>query len=99
MATYYISPTGNNNDAGSYASPWAPTAVQSTTKFTAGDTVVFKEGLYEYSGASGVPWLLLYKSGTAGNPVVITSETKWGAILDCKDLAQYAFMVKSVGTQ
>lgn len=52
-ANYYVSPSGNNNNPGTFAEPWALTAVCRATRsatpmsaLSAGDTVWFRGGRY-----------------------------------------------------
>ena len=46
MATYYISTTGDNADAGSEAAPWL-TLEYASANIAAGDTVLIEDGTYE----------------------------------------------------
>jgi hypothetical protein len=49
----------------------------------AGDTIIVKAGVYGSNGVgiSGFP-VQINKAGTAAAPIVLKSETKWGAVLD-----------------
>jgi hypothetical protein len=47
MATYYISPTGNNGNSGTYASPWA-TLAYAYTNSTTDDTIFFMNGTHTW---------------------------------------------------
>ena len=67
MATYYISPTGNNGNPGTIGSPWA-TLQYAMSNVVAGDTVYLRGGTYAVTSAQGItsnPGLV----GTALNPI------------------------------
>ena len=73
-ATYYVAPTGSDNNAGTEAAPFASMA-KGQSVAAAGDTVYFKGGTYAYdkgtttcsSGTATVSGVVLSKSGSAGN--------------------------------
>lgn len=76
-ATWYLSPTGNDTTGdGSEGNPWFSPAKarRSNSSIAPGDTVIFKNGTYNYSadqcnlGYSGVD------GGTAGNPITYRAE-------------------------
>ncbi len=72
-ATYYVSPTGSDGNAGSEALPFASIA-KAQTVVTAGDTVYFRGGTYAYtkgttacaSQTASISGVELSKSGSAG---------------------------------
>jgi len=65
-ATYYISPTGNNTNPGTQASPWQ-TIVKANGTFAAGDIVLF-EGGQTFTGT-----LTPASSGTSANRITFGS--------------------------
>jgi MYXO-CTERM domain-containing protein len=73
-ATYYVAPTGSDNNAGTETAPFA-TMAKGQSAASAGDTVYFKGGTYAYnkgtttcsSGTATISGVVLNKSGTAGN--------------------------------
>src|ERR1035437_9778346 len=68
-ATYYISPTGNDNNSGTQAQPWA-TYPQAVSVVVAGDTVLVQSGIY--SAAANANWygsLVLVASGASNAPI------------------------------
>jgi hypothetical protein len=75
-ATYYVAPSGNDNNAGTEAAPFASMA-KGQSVAVAGDTVYFKGGTYSYSkgtttcssGTATISGVVLSKSGSAGNPI------------------------------
>jgi hypothetical protein len=64
---YYISPTGDDGDAGTYASPWA-TIQHAIATVVAGDTVYIREGTYNITSSGGISFAT-GNDGTAGNPI------------------------------
>lgn len=67
MATYYISPTGNDiTGSGTIGSPWV-SLTKVWTVVAAGDTVYLRGGTYTLS----TQWYLNGTSGTAGNRINI----------------------------
>ncbi len=68
--TYYVSPTGNDNNVGtSISTPWKTIDKVNTKRYTflPGDQILFeRNGTYRGS-------LLIGSSGAAGNPIVISS--------------------------
>lgn len=70
-ATYYVSPTGNNANPGTLASPWR-TPGYGSRKLKAGDTLVILGGNYTLSAYDDD--ILDPPSGTAANWVVIRGE-------------------------
>jgi hypothetical protein len=66
-ATYYISPTGNNNNAGTLAAPWQTIAKANGNSFVAGDIVLF-EGGQTFTGT-----LTPARNGTSTNRITFGS--------------------------
>jgi hypothetical protein len=69
---YYISATGNDNNNGSIENPWlslekVSAALAGDGFIQAGDSILFK------SGDTFLGRLVCYRSGNAGNPIVISS--------------------------
>lgn len=70
---YYISTTGNNSNAGTFASPWATWAKLETVTLLPGDTVYIRGGTYRSEKGNSVSVHVRWnsKNGTAGNPICI----------------------------
>jgi hypothetical protein len=64
-ANYYVSPTGNNSNAGSKDQPFA-TIAKGQTAAVAGDTVFFRGGDYKFVSSSDEIGITLNKSGSSG---------------------------------
>lgn len=75
-ATYYVSPTGNNSNPGTYDQPWQ-TITYATNKMSGGDTLILKNGTY-----IGTANRISPPSGSAGNYTIIKAENDWKAIID-----------------
>src|ERR1700686_3461860 len=60
-ATFYVSPSGNDNNGGSAASPWR-TFQNAFNRANGGDTVLFADGTYSETPT-------LSRSGSAGSPI------------------------------
>ena len=67
-ATYYVAPTGNNNNAGTLDAPFA-TMARGQQAAVAGDTVYLRGGSYEFSSNSEANGVSLNKSGSSGKPI------------------------------
>jgi hypothetical protein len=75
-ATYYVSPTGNDSNAGTQAAPWQ-TFAKAQSVAVADDTVYFRSGSYLFTAGLNscasmtdtVNVITLNKSGTAGKPI------------------------------
>ncbi len=63
-ATYYVSPTGDDNDPGSELSPWR-TIAASVNRLSAGDTLYMREGTYYESNIN------VTCTGTEQSPITI----------------------------
>jgi hypothetical protein len=72
--TYYVSPTGNDRNPGTRAQPWQ-TVKKAATTATAGDTVVFEDGVYDI-GDGQSEW----SSGLPGREIVFRAEHSRQAI-------------------
>jgi hypothetical protein len=83
---YYISPSGSDSNAGTQASPWAITSINTKQSTYAGKRVGLLSGTYSLSGLYNagdysIPALSI-APGTASNPTVIAAVTPRQAILD-----------------
>lgn len=70
-ATYYVSPTGNDKNAGTLTSPWK-TIQKAANTVTAGNTVIVQPGVYKERVKFAVS---PNHSGTVSNPVIFKSST------------------------
>lgn len=94
MATRYISPTGNNANAGTTGSPWR-TLQYGADQVFAGDTLILKDGTYPSEGVvtggdgdgNNYSVAILHNSGTRLQPITIRAENRHAAILDAENLA------------
>lgn len=68
MATYYISPDGDDGDAGTLEEPWL-TLGKAVTTAAEGDTCIFLPGVYREVGGVTVT-----NAGTSGNPIVFMGD-------------------------
>jgi hypothetical protein len=68
-ADFYVSPTGNDANAGTSGAPWQTIAKVNGHAFAAGDRVLFQGG-QTFSGSLGFD---ASDAGTAASPVVVTS--------------------------
>ena len=64
--TYYLSPTGNDNNTGSISSPWW-TINRAWAAVSPGDTIYMRGGTYTYT----IQQYLTGKNGSAGNSIKI----------------------------
>jgi hypothetical protein len=86
---YYISPTGSDGNAGTSASPWALTALNTKRSTYAGKRVGVLPGTYScltlvggsYTGSFDTPAFCI-AGGSASSPTVIQSTTPLGAVLN-----------------
>ena len=82
MATYYVATTGNDNNPGTEAEPFA-TPQKAASTVGPGDTVIFEDGVYT-SHTSG-DWnanMEIVASGTANNWITFKARNKHQAIFD-----------------
>lgn len=92
---FYISPTGNDGNVGSLASPWAITSLQSgnanRTHMTAGTKIGLLSGTYNVAGLVGAgdftTPLFDMPAGTTSAPVIIQSVVPRGAIVQYQNFA------------
>ena len=64
--TYYVSTTGDDNNVGSLAQPWA-TLTKGISVAIAGDTVFIRGGIYNLTSKYGIT--IASRSGTASDPI------------------------------
>src|ERR1700687_2415418 len=82
-ATYYVATTGSDSNPGTLASPFRHLTTAAATATQPGDTVIVMDGTYDNEGivAPNVV-VILYYSGTAGNPITFRAQNRGKAILD-----------------
>src|SRR6202171_2226293 len=82
-ATYYVSTTGSDSNPGTLASPFRHLTTAAATATQPGETVIVMDGTYDNEGivAPNVV-VILYYSGTAGNPITFRAQNRGKAILD-----------------
>ena len=92
--TYYVAVNGNDNNSGTFTSPFA-TWQKGFSTVTAGDTLYIRGGTYKPVGTNTNNVYLGYvgayingKSGTAANPIVVRSYKNEVPILDCINMRQ-----------
>ena len=91
--TYYVSPSGNNNNAGTLNSPWATWGhAFNSTAVRPGDTVYFRGGVYQmtsdnlaypYTNGSGYNFS---RNGTSDNYICYFAYPGEIPILDCSNI-------------
>ena len=69
--TYYVDPSGNDNNPGTQAQPWR-TIVYAETRVSPGDTVLVGDGVYREK-------VIITRSGTPDNYIVFKSLNRHGA--------------------
>ena len=70
---YFVSPSGNETNAGTELSPWASIGT-ALSNISGGDTVTLMPGTYAEA-------VVIEVSGTADSPTVLRSQRKWEAII------------------
>ena len=83
-ATYYVSPSGDNGNAGSSAAPWK-TLSYSSANMSGGDTLILKDGTYTNENNDN---RLEPPSGTSGNYTIIKAENDYQATIDGSDIPE-----------
>ncbi|WP_409342822.1 right-handed parallel beta-helix repeat-containing protein [Paenibacillus sp. MBLB4367] len=68
--TYYVSPNGNDTNAGTESAPWK-TLKKAAATLQAGDTAIFNDGEYISNTA-----ITFANNGTAGEPITIKAKNK-----------------------
>ena len=92
--TYYVSSIGNNNNPGTFTSPWR-TISYGVAHLTAGDTLYIRGGTYQ-------EMVEIVVDGTASNPIIISGYPGEAVIVDGKGNTLPAhgsghYLVKIVG--
>jgi Abnormal spindle-like microcephaly-assoc'd, ASPM-SPD-2-Hydin/Protein of unknown function (DUF1565) len=82
---YYVSPTGNDANSGSAASPWK-TIQHAASVVTVGYTVHVAPGTYTEQ-------VTISNSGTASSHIRFISDTKWAALMRGTSVCRGAFFV------
>jgi hypothetical protein len=72
--THYVSPSGNDLNAGTSSAPWR-TIQKAANTVVAGDTVILMNGTYEE------PSINMARGGTALAPVTFKAQNKWQAVI------------------
>jgi hypothetical protein len=86
---YYIGPSGSDANAGTQASPWAITAINTKRSSYAGKRVGLMDGTYNinslYTGLNqnGYDPALCVQGGSANSPTVIQAVNLGQAVIDC----------------
>lgn len=96
-ATYYISPTGNNNNSGSILTPWKTweriSAPRYNTILRPGDFVYIRGGNYSSphytSGDDGVACYWQYINGNVAQWITIQNYPGEHPIFDCSNMTPY----------
>ncbi|GAB3544337.1 right-handed parallel beta-helix repeat-containing protein [Noviherbaspirillum agri] len=85
---YYISPNGNDANAGTARAPWR--SIQKAADTTsAGATVILLDGIYEE------PSITFHRSGTADKPITFRAKNKWKAVVASTSGCNPAFSIKA----
>ncbi len=80
MTIYYVSPTGDDDNPGTEASPFK-NIQKAADKVNPGDTVIVKDGIYTDTNSDNI--IVNFKNnGTSDKWITFKSENKWGAVLD-----------------
>ncbi|GAB3544349.1 hypothetical protein GCM10027343_19370 [Noviherbaspirillum agri] len=85
---YYISPNGNDANAGTATAPWR-TIQKAASTVSAGATVILLDGTYEE------PSISFRRSGTADNPITFKAQNKWKAVVASTSGCNPAFSIKA----
>ncbi|MEM8485182.1 MAG: right-handed parallel beta-helix repeat-containing protein [Bacteroidota bacterium] len=78
--TFYVATSGNNSNPGTAAQPWRNISF-AVTKVSPGDTVFVGDGIYREK-------VIITRSGTPDNYVVLKSINKWGAKVEVAESGQ-----------
>ncbi len=83
MTTRYVSPTGDDDNPGTEASPFR-NIQRAADIVNQGDTVIVKNGTYVDTNGDNIITKFT-RSGTVDEPITFKSENKYGAIIDGKN--------------
>ena len=97
-ATYYVSPSGADNNAGTLAAPFQ-TLMRAAQAAGPGDTVIVRDGTYGHVNAvtdgdtadTNASPVVFTRSGTAQAFITFRAEHKWAAVLDCQMICDSYF--------
>jgi hypothetical protein len=70
---YYVSPTGDDNNPGTLASPWSITFLNNNQATYPGKVIGFLPGTYQYGTKGGVQTTIYSKMTTNGNDIEVLS--------------------------
>lgn len=90
---YYVSPDGNDKNAGTEDAPWK-TAYHAAEKLQAGDTAIFEDGIYKESN-----YTIVQNTGTEGKPITFKARNPHKAIIyyseNCRTSQKFRIAEKS----
>jgi hypothetical protein len=82
-ATYYVSTTGNDSNAGSQSAPFRHLSKAAASAKSPGDIVLVMDGTYDNEGVVAPNFVVtLQYSGTAASPITFMAQNRGQAILD-----------------
>lgn len=90
LSTYYVSPSGNDSNAGTSASPFR-TIQKAANIVIPGDTVIVRNGTYTDTDGNNII-ATIGRGGSAGAPVTFRSENPSGAVLSGNNTAGFGFI-------
>ncbi len=94
-ATYYVSPSGSDSNAGSLSAPFK-TLANAAGLVNAGDTVIAADGIYyENDLGQGQEGLYVRRGGTSGSKVMFRAMNPGKAIIDGNNTVQVGVYVPS----
>jgi hypothetical protein len=81
-AVYYMSPTGDNGNPGTQASPWRTFAF-AIPRLAPGDTLILLDGTYDRrtTGLPSINCASGARNGTASSPITVTAQTERRAMI------------------
>jgi hypothetical protein len=93
MATYYVAPTGSNNNAGTIDRPFA-TLQKAHDVAVAGDTIHMRGGVYKPTATTK-----LTRDGASGRPITITNYQNEVPVLNGSNMPEgsYSYVLKLSG--
>ena len=92
-ATYYVSPTGSDSNAGTAAAPFLTIGHTCSYFLNPGDTVILKDGVYTLNSGDACD---IRGSGTSSAWITFEAEHKWGAKLNGNNnSAAYGFTLSA----
>lgn len=73
--TYYVSPTGSDDNTGTVNSPWK-TMAKAADSVQEGDTIIFEDGIYNETRMA-----VFAEGGTADDPIIVKARNKHKAVI------------------